>query len=242
MLFRIRVVQALIHFFEQLFFYPRLKRFYTSLKINAPITIVDVGANKGQSINFFLRIYPSALIYAFEPNKQLYSRLIDKYQDLPNVKLFNMGASNINGVLNFHENVLDETSSFAAVNKDSAYLKKKALILGVSPDKLIKTEYQVQVITLSNFFNAHNIRQVTILKIDVEGHEHECIQGLMGSDKTIINIVQLEKHNDDMYLQDTLTTDISALLDSMQFNCIKTIPHPFGNFDEVVYGWKINSY
>ena len=35
------------------------------------LSILDVGANKGQSIDFFLGINPKAKITAFEPNKKI---------------------------------------------------------------------------------------------------------------------------------------------------------------------------
>ena len=55
---RISIIQLLIDINERIFFYPKLKSFYkniaypTSLSPNS-LRIFDVGANKGQSIEFF---------------------------------------------------------------------------------------------------------------------------------------------------------------------------------------------
>ena len=74
---RIIIIQFLISINENIFFYPRLRRFYKRKNIdqdNATI-IFDVGANKGQSIDFFSKIYKNVKIYAFEPNPKLYNYL-----------------------------------------------------------------------------------------------------------------------------------------------------------------------
>ena len=43
------------------------KKFYRKILSKCP-TIIDVGANKGQSIDFFKKIFPNIKIYAFEPS------------------------------------------------------------------------------------------------------------------------------------------------------------------------------
>ena len=49
---RSRLVQKLIHINEAIFFYPKLKKFYKTHLNQNRINIIDVGANKGQSIDF----------------------------------------------------------------------------------------------------------------------------------------------------------------------------------------------
>ena len=44
--------------------------------------------------------------------------------------MFNAGCSNINGESLFHENMLDESSTFENVDLNSNWLNKKAKILG----------------------------------------------------------------------------------------------------------------
>ena len=75
---RTKIIQKLIHINEAIFFYPKLKKFYKQSLINTNINILDIGANKGQSIDFFLEIYPNAIINSFEPNKKLFNYLQKK--------------------------------------------------------------------------------------------------------------------------------------------------------------------
>ena len=53
---RTKIIQKLIHINESVFFYPALKRFYRKELAGSKLNIIDVGANKGQSIDFFLKI------------------------------------------------------------------------------------------------------------------------------------------------------------------------------------------
>ena len=53
---RTKLIQKLVHLNEAIFFYPKLKFFYTKNLLNDKICVLDVGANKGQSIDFFKKM------------------------------------------------------------------------------------------------------------------------------------------------------------------------------------------
>ncbi|MGC4040934.1 MAG: FkbM family methyltransferase [Flavobacterium sp.] len=197
---RTQIIQKLVHINEAIFFYPKLKKFYTENLKKEKINILDVGANKGQSIDFFLKINPKAGFDAFEPNKKLFIYLQNKYKASDKIRLHNSGVSNIKGELVFHENILDETSTFEELNLDSKYLEKKAKVLGVTKENIIVDSYKVPVIRLVDFLK-ENPKEYDVLKIDVEGHELQCLQGLFEEEAFLpIRFIQLESHNDDMYL------------------------------------------
>jgi FkbM family methyltransferase len=128
---RVALVQKLIHLNENLFFYPRLKAFYSEALKNKKPVIVDVGVNRGQSIDFFLKISEHSTVFGFEPNQKLFHLLKSKYEAAQNIKVFQLGVSRQKGKLVFHENIMDETSTFETVNPDSKYLRMKARVLRV---------------------------------------------------------------------------------------------------------------
>lgn len=235
---RTALIQRLIHINEAIFFYPKLKRFYRRKLGGGSIRVIDVGANKGQSIRFFSSV-GDATIDAFEPNRKLFARLQQAFGANPKIKLHNKGVSNIEGRLEFNENVLDETSTFEPLNPNSEYLQKKARVLGVSTDAIIVDRYEVDVTTLSQFLQNHREESVDVLKIDVEGHEYKVLQGLFtSSDKLPIRLIQIESHNDDMYLDAERHEDIEKLLGENGYVRAIEIKHGFGDFAEIIYEQK----
>lgn len=233
---RVRLIQSLIHLNENIIFYPRLKRYYKKVLHNINPVIIDVGVNKGQSIDFFLNIVPSAKTIGFEPNKTLFNFLKNKYRNNKNIQLFQNGISSQKGTLVFNENIMDETSTFESVNADSKYLKNKAKILGVKDvDSLIVNRYEVEVLCLADFLEEKDIRHIDVLKIDTEGHEYDCLQGLFQKKTDCrIDYIQLESHNDDMYNRKSENV-IEHLLQQNNFVLDAKIRHGFGGIDELIY-------
>ncbi|MBD3581583.1 FkbM family methyltransferase [Flavobacterium selenitireducens] len=233
---RTKIIQKLLHLNEGIFFYPKLRRFYRGVLKKENPQILDIGANKGQSIDFFLGIFPAANIDAFEPNQKLFSMLTLKYRGFGNVKLHNLGVSNINGKLEFNENALDETSTFETLNFDSDYLKKKARILGMDAKDIIVDRYEVEVVRLSDTIRGSD-KAYDVLKIDVEGHELQVLQGLFdeSQQRWPIRFIQLESHSDDMYLNHDRHSEIEDLLRKNGYARRTEIKHGFGNFAEIIY-------
>lgn len=234
---RTQIVQKLVHINEGIFFYPKLKKFYKVNLQQEKVSILDVGANKGQSIDFFLKINAKAEVDAFEPNKKLFVGLEKKYINSENIRLHNFGVSNIKGELVFHENILDETSTFEELNLDSKYLEKKAKVLGVTKENIIVDNYKVNVIRLVDFLKENPNKEYDVLKIDVEGHELQCLQGLFAEENSVLPIrfIQLESHNDDMYLSNNQHQDIETILNKNGFEKIAEIKHGFGDFAEIIF-------
>jgi len=234
---RIKLVSFLLHVSELYIFYPRLRKFYkNSIQKNDPV-ILDVGSNKGQTIEFFTGIFPNCTIFGFEPNPDLFRLLTQKYQDRKNIRLFNLGVSEISGELLFHQNKLDETSSFEELNYESEYLKTKSRILGVTPENIIEKSYNVPVVTLSDFLAKEKINLVDIIKIDTEGHEFKCLKGLFSgtAKKVYPKYIQLEQHFDDSYAHAEGFPVIEALLKANKFSAHQRIKHSFGDFEEIVF-------
>jgi FkbM family methyltransferase len=180
-------------------------------------------------------MFKTPIIHAFEPNPKLYMILMQKYQMNKNIFIYNKGVSDINGQLELNETITDETSTFEELNYDSNYLKLKANILGVNKEDLVKSKYLVEVVRLDDFIRNANINRIDILKIDVEGHELKCLRGLFSNDGCKISYIQLERHNDDMYLTGELQNEIPLLLKSNGFSKCSVVKHGFGDFDECIY-------
>lgn len=234
---RTRIIQKLIHINELIFFYPSLKKQYKNLLPKNNLNIIDIGSNKGQSIDFFLKLNSDAIIHGFEPNKKLFNYLRRRYESNKKIRLYNLGISAVQGELMFNENILDETSTFEQLNYNSEYLKKKSKILGVDIDKIVVDSYMVKTVRLRDFLNDNPNVDFDVLKIDVEGHELQCLNGLFNGLNTNIPIglIQLESHNDDMYIKNNQQKEIESILNENGFYQIAQIKHGFGDFHEIIY-------
>lgn len=234
---RTQIIQFLIDLNEKVVFYPKLKKVYSEvLNGTFKAVVLDIGTNKGQSIEFFSQFDQVSRIFGFEPNPSLYKRLVLSYGGNNKVEIANLGVSSKNGKMIFYENLLDETSSFEELNYDSIYLKKKAKVLGVSPSDIITNQYEVEVIKINDFILNQNLTTVDVIKIDVEGHELHVLNGLFENKGSYqINYIQIESHEDDMYKNRNDFQSIPKILHENGFVEFKKIKHGFGDFYEVVY-------
>ena len=232
---RVKLVRFLIEINESFFFYKRLNKVFKEIFKNSPLRLViDVGVNRGQTIQFLDQFSEEIEIIGFEPNKSLFEKV--KEMNLGNVSLYNYGCSDSEGTLVFNENMLDESSTFENVNSNSKWLMKKACMLGVKPKNLIKQSYPVKVIQLAKFIN-ENLGKITIdlIKIDVEGHELKVLKGLFSNSlRSKVKFIQVEVHNDDLY-EGQIKSEIIDLLQFNNFTIHKEIKHGFGNFSDIIF-------
>lgn len=234
------LISNLIWLAEKFFFYPNLKSAYCEMNLpktfpQRDLVVFDVGANKGQSINFFKGIFPNVRIYAFEPSERTFRKLKKVAGKIggKDIELFQIGIGNRNTKLNFYESILSETSTFALPNKNSLYLKKKNRILFQKNENAF-TETSAELITFDSFIMNHGLEFVDVLKIDVEGFEFEVLQGASDALKAKrIGVVQFESHADDMRADNSAL--IEEFLENNGYLKFKEIKHPFGEFFEVLY-------
>ena len=70
---------------------------------------------------------------------------------------------------------------------------------------------------------------IDVLKIDTEGHEYDCLLGLFNENIDInIKYMQLENHNDDMYINKVSFNTIVDLLEKNNYNFEVLVPHGYG--------------
>ncbi len=231
---RVKAIQIAIHLNEAVIFYPKLRRYYRRLRLVSP-TILDVGSNKGQSIAFFRQIFRDAQIFGFEPNPELFKRLKSEWNSDNRVFICHAGVSNQKGMLELQVTVTDETSTFEPLNPDSAYLKIKSRVLGVKPATMVTHRHEVEVLPLSDFINEQRLSKIHILKIDTEGHEYKCLAGLFADNNVLPDYIQLEVHEDDMYVNRDELKRIPELLSKYGYRQDAMINHGFGDFSEVIY-------
>ena len=238
----VKCISNIIWLLEIFLFYPKLKKYYLELIKHNPTflktdggVILDIGANKGQSVLFFKSIFPNSEIHAFEPSPSTLSELNKTIAKRKILKTFTYGygISDCKSTLPFYESKLNETSSFNVPNENSKYLKRKNLILLTSRKNTLNPK-MIKVEKLDEFINISRIAYVTVLKIDVEGHERQVFDGatqFLKQNKALV--IQFERHADDM--RSDHSEYISKLLVNAGYKHSKSIKHPFGEFYEELW-------
>lgn len=188
--------------------------FYRDLvKKKSPI-LFDVGANQGQSIDRFRKIFPNVITHSFEPTPKLVKILEEKYSD-ENTKILPFAVSDklANVSLNVYDTI-EEGVGNSLHNLNKEY-----------PAKFLRKE-KIRSITLDSYAKEAKITEIDILKIDVQGHE---IQVLNGAKKLLsensIKIIELEMMFDNTYDVNVPFYEIEKILNPLGYRiyCFPTV-------------------
>jgi FkbM family methyltransferase len=125
--------------------------------------ILDVGANTGQSVKRFRKLFPRSVIHSFEPSQRIFNQLKANIADKRDVYAWNIGVGSSVGKRIFLENVHSDMSSFLELSK-CGWGK-------------IEQENTVEVTTVDAFLGEQRIESVDILKSDTQGYDFEVIKG-----------------------------------------------------------------
>jgi len=231
---RIRAISRLLWLLEDITFYPKLAKEMKQLRILPKGSVVfDVGANRGQSIKFFLKASQDIEVYSFEPAQKIFESLREIYGKSQGIYLFNIAMGSIKEQKIFFEHPFDETSTFIKPSMSSKWQSRKEKILGIH-NRDVFSENLVEVSTLDGFCSEHQISRIDLLKIDVEGYELEVLKGATTIlEKRIVKAIQIERHLDDM--REDTSTDVHALLIKRGFQLQLSLQHLIGNYYEDIY-------
>ncbi len=139
-------------------------------------TIVDAGANIGAFTLFAAALFPDARIFSFEPEKGNYEVL------KKNVEL-----NALSNVTPYHEavSVHDGTVKLSIDTKDNA---------SHSIEGSLKNDAQeVSAVSLKTIIERDGLKNIDLLKLDIEGTEYEVLMG-SGDILHMINRMVLEVH------------------------------------------------
>ena len=132
---------------------------------NNPV-VMDVGANVGRYSFDALEINKNSRIIAFEPHPKTYNKLVNNVQN-NNFKAYNFAVGNSDGKIKLYDYDNNDGSSHASLHED--------VIKDLHQGSAIS--HDVDIITLSSFFEKRNISSIDLLKIDTEGNEFDVLKG-----------------------------------------------------------------
>ena len=189
--------------------------------------IVEVGAHYGEDTLRFLETFPNANIHCFEPDdrniKILNQTVIDE-----RVIIYQLALSNQKGKVRFYKsfteyktNSVPEKYDFISIddyqnnllhNSGSSSIKK-------GYTNCLSEEYYVQTIRFDDWYNNNKIGAIDFVWIDVQGAEHEVIDG-MGATIQKISYIWME-YGENEYNGALSRDQTIELLCSKSFSVVK---------------------
>lgn len=177
------------------------------------VTILDVGAHHGESIRRFKKLFPDSTIHRFEPGAENFSALTEKAKHLQNVHLNNVGVGAKRGKLEYYHNLKSSTSGFNPINEESEWAKKRSEQRGISVEDYTQKTYEVDIIDLDSYVAEKKLSNISLLKIDTQGHEDAVFDGCKSTlEKGIIDVIETELIVGDAYTKSLTFSDIESRL------------------------------
>ena len=163
------------------------ERYYISLikNTNTPLTIFDIGCNKGFYTDYLLKtIGNNHNYYLFDPSERFYNIVSEKFKMFDNIHINNVGISDLNEEnINFYEliNSNDDVEGMSSLTNRAVFSNYDYKV------------NKINTINLDGFITEQNITNIDFIKIDTEGQELKILNGLKDSfGKKIINLIQIE--------------------------------------------------
>ena len=152
------------------------------------ITIFDIGASDGSSIERFKKRFPQSKIFSFEPTEFLFDKLKKQYNS-DTVKIFNNALGAKEEHRDFYQYEYHEINSFYPMVQNSKYKLQRTK----KENQKNEIKKKVNVITLDSFAEKNRIKKIDVLKIDTQGAETEVLDGAQNLLKSnLVNIIELE--------------------------------------------------
>jgi len=136
-------------------------------------TVIDIGAHTG-NMSVAYSLFANK-VFSFEPNPATFEVLAKNSQLNPKIQPFNYAVSDEEGALEFHY------SDFGFCN--GGFATRTEFGIGVTGHKV---PIDVYAVNLEKFLKDKEIGEVSLIKIDAEGHDKDIL-------KTLINTINQHK-------------------------------------------------
>jgi len=154
-------------------------------------SLIDIGANDGISYKTIRNFLPTSKIVSFEPLFSNFKQLIKLKKKDKNFKIYNYGLSNkISNMRKLYVPFFKNygLTPFAGIEKKGVLQRlKKSLFIKDLLNKISMKSTFIKTKKLDSYnFNP------SFIKIDIEGHEYECILGSLKTIKKCKPIIMVE--------------------------------------------------
>jgi FkbM family methyltransferase len=132
--------------------------------------MLDIGANIGNHSLMYNHFFPDLEIWAFEPIFENFKLLKENTENIQNILAFNSAVGCRTGVVNFSNRLTNNSGTYTI----SRIAENQSLLLALDDIEF-------------------NDKKISFIKIDVEGHEQACIEGMKNL---------LQKHKPLIWIED----------------------------------------
>jgi FkbM family methyltransferase len=143
------------------------------LETDSVQTILDVGANVGQTASRYRRLFPNATIHCLEPFPDSYEAVCRRHAGDDLVRPHQLAVAESCAQRSFFVSRSSEANSLLPLGAEGD------LHMG-GPQADVVAEIRVETITLDDFCARHRIDHVNVLKMDIQGGELMALRGATG--------------------------------------------------------------
>ena len=164
------------HFIYFSFSHKAIHNFADQLKVND--TVVDIGGNIGYTTILFAKKCGEGAVISIEPSKELFKTLNEhiRLNSLTNVKVLNIGLGDI--------------GRSAQLFKVDKFNNGRNRILETA-GKDVPSE-TITIKTLDEVVDCMNLKEISAIKLDVEGYEYKVLQGSVKTLKNMQPVMLIE--------------------------------------------------
>lgn len=137
--------------------------FQYGIKFGSRDIIFDIGANEGVFSIMLAKIFPESTIISLEPVSRTYRQLLD-----------NVSINSVRNIQTMRRGI-GGTNRKEIIHVDNKYSGGSSVVMTPNSESFPE---EIELITLEKLFHAYSIpavRRCSLLKIDIEGMEHESI-------------------------------------------------------------------
>lgn len=181
-------------------------------ELNENSVVIDLGGYRGDWAQQINDKYNCA-VYVFEPVISYYNIITERFKGNDKVKAFAYGLASSHAEVNI------------AINEEASSIYDEVNLAGAHEKIVLKPFHE--------FINEHNIHQIDLLKINIEGAEYELMDYMI--EKDLLKLVK----NLQIQFHDFLLGDSDARVKKIQ-EYLKKTHHVTYQFHYVWENWKLN--
>lgn len=166
--------------------------------------ILDAGASTGRISMRYLRMFPKAHVYAFEPQPLYRQELTMLAQSNPRFHPFFTALSDVSGTLDLHVTKSPGTTSF---------FRPTAHMRSLYPEETIPSAVErVEVTTIDDWAAERGNPKIQLMKFDIQGAELKALHGAERTLRDAMRLVYIEISFNSLYEGGALFGEIDMCL------------------------------